>query len=188
MGQATLGVLTRHFLDLLDGDVEAAYRSAGLDYRPRFTPVMRHLDAVGSTPIRSIAEAAGITHSAASQTVSEMVKKGLVVAEPGSDGRERIIELTARGAALLPLLKVFWSATNKAADELSEEIGASLPDTLARAISALSERPFQDRISSHLTKKVVRSHSTNIADPTPKRRATRWPSTTRRSKASAKTD
>ena len=161
MGQATLGVLMRHLLDLLDGDVESAYRSAGLDYRPRFTPVMRHLDAVGGSSIRSLSNSAGITHSAASQTVAEMVKKGLVVAETGEDGRERIIELTARGAALLPLLKVFWSATNSAADELSEEIGSSLPEVLSKAIAALEANPFRERIGRHLNRKAVRTGSTN---------------------------
>lgn len=157
MGQATLGVLMRHLLDLLDGDVEQAYRSAGLDYRPRFTPVMRHLDEAGGSSIRSIANSAGITHSAASQTVSEMVKKGLVVAEIGQDGRERIIELTARGAALLPLLKVFWSATNSAANELSEEVGTSLPEVLSKAIAALEKHPFHERIGNHLNRKALRT-------------------------------
>jgi DNA-binding MarR family transcriptional regulator len=157
MTNATLGTLLRHLLALLDGDVEATYRSAGLDYRPRFTPVMRHLEETGVSSIRSIADATGITHSAASQTVAEMVKKGLVVAEQGEDARERMIEFTARGAALLPLLRVFWSATNKAADELSEEIGLPLPETLMKAIAALEARPFRNRIGNHLSQKAARS-------------------------------
>lgn len=161
MVQKSLGVLVRHLLDLLDDDVEAAYRAAGLDYRPRFTPVMRHLDAAGGSSIRTIATAARITHSAASQTVAEMVRKGLVVTRPGEDGRERIVELTPLGAALLPRLKVFWAATNRAADELSLEIGASLPETLSLAISALEARRFLDRISEHLE----REQDPAAADP-----------------------
>ena len=159
MAQPSLGMLMRHLLGLLDGDVEATYRLAGLDYRPRFTPVMRHLDTAGASSIRSIANAIGTTHSAASQTVAEMVRKGLVLTEPGDDARERIIELTARGAALLPLLKVFWSATKHAVDELSLEVGLSLPETLSKAIAALEARPFRDRISEHLGQKAVRTGS-----------------------------
>ncbi|HEV2567935.1 MarR family winged helix-turn-helix transcriptional regulator [Sphingomonas sp.] len=149
MQRTTLGVLLRHLLDLLDGDVEVTYRAAGLDYRPRFTPVVRHLAEVGSGSIRTIAEAAGITHSAASQTVAEMTRKGLVVAEPGADGRERIIALSAVGVELVPALRTIWSATNAAAEELDREVGG-LHEVLGAAIEALSRRPYRDRIAARL--------------------------------------
>ena len=38
-----LGTQLRHLIELLDGDVAQTYANAGLDYRPRFTPVMRVL-------------------------------------------------------------------------------------------------------------------------------------------------
>lgn len=150
MAQLTLGVLLRHLIELLDGDVEFTYRAGGLDYRPRFTPVMRHLDAVGISSIREIASAAGITHSAASQTAAEMVKRGLLTAEPGADGRERHLQLTPAGRALLPVLKTYWAATNAAADELSREVGAPLTEMLAATIAALEQRPFRERIAARL--------------------------------------
>jgi DNA-binding MarR family transcriptional regulator len=144
----TLGSLLRHLIELLDGDVEAAYRAAGLDYRPRFTPVVRVLDEMGPSPIRTIALHSGITHSAASQTVAEMVKKGLVTTEPGDDARERVVHLTRAARALLPRLKAQWAATNAAADGLSAELGLSLPDILTAAIARLREQPFRDRIEA----------------------------------------
>jgi DNA-binding MarR family transcriptional regulator len=145
----TLGVLLRHLIELLDGDVETAYREAGLVYRPRFTPVVHLLTDNGPSSIRAISKFGGITHSAASQTVSEMAKRGLVRAEPGQDGRERIITLTEAGKALLPQLRVHWAATNAAAAELSEEIGIPLPDVLEKAIGALEKRSFLQRIHNH---------------------------------------
>lgn len=83
-----LGTLLRHLIDLLDGDVAAAYAAAGLaDYRPRFTPVVRALDAQDPSSIGAIAQYAGISHSAASQTVGEMTRRGLVERCKGRDGR-----------------------------------------------------------------------------------------------------
>ena len=38
---SSLGTLLRTLIDALDGDVERAYAQAGLDFRPRFTPVVR---------------------------------------------------------------------------------------------------------------------------------------------------
>ncbi len=50
-----LGTLLRHLLELLDGDVEQAYAELGLDYRPRFTPVVRALLESEPRSIRDIA-------------------------------------------------------------------------------------------------------------------------------------
>ena len=147
--QRTLGTLLRHLVELLDSDVETGYREAGLDYRPRYTPVMRLLTDQGPSTIRAISQFSGITHSAASQTVAEMVRRGLAKAEPGEDGRERIIRLTKAGQALLPELKQQWQATNAAAAELSEQIGVPLEDVITQAIAALEERSFLERIQQH---------------------------------------
>lgn len=148
---AGLGTLLRHLVDLLDGDVEAVYREQGLDCRSRFTPVIRHLERSGPSSLRHIALASGLTHSAISQTVSEMLKKGLVKSEPGKDARERIISFTAAGEAMLPALHAVWEGIWAAADGLSEDIGEPLADILARAIAALGARPFRERILGSLS-------------------------------------
>ena len=147
---AGLGTLLRHLIDLLDGDVEAVYREQGLDCRSRFTPVIRHLESAGPSSIRQIAVASGLTHSAISQTVSEMLKKGLVASSRGKDARERIISFTPAGEALLPRLHEVWRAIWAAADGLSEDIEASLPDVLGRAIVAVDRRPFRERITDKM--------------------------------------
>jgi DNA-binding MarR family transcriptional regulator len=142
----TLGTLLRHLTELLDGAVEETYKHSGLDYRPRYTTVMRACSELGPASIRAISLHAGITHSAVSQTVSEMAKRDLVRRAPGSDGRERLISLTARGRALLPALRRHWAATNRAARELDDELPQPLSGVLRAAIEALDRRPFRQRI------------------------------------------
>ena len=70
-----LGTQLRHLIELLDGAVEASYVEAGLNYRPRYTPVMRALAANEALTIGEIAAQAGITQPAATQTVAVMVKE-----------------------------------------------------------------------------------------------------------------
>lgn len=142
----TLGTLLRHLLELVDGDVERVYRDAGLDYRPRFTPVMRTVAELGPSSIRTIAERASLTHSAASQTVAEMVARHLVRVEAGSDRRERIVHLSREGEEMLPLLRSYWAATNAAAAALGEEVGADLEALLHRTVLALHAVPYHERI------------------------------------------
>jgi DNA-binding MarR family transcriptional regulator len=144
----TLGTLVRRLIELLDGEVEAAYAAAGLAWRPRYTPVLRALLALGPASIKALAGQIGISHSAVSQTVAQMKKDELVTLEPGADGRERIVALTANAQAMLPALRRQWAATNAAADALDAELSAPLSGVVAEAIAALSRRPFGDRIAA----------------------------------------
>lgn len=137
----------RHLIELLDGAVSDAYEEAGLEYRPRYTPVMRALTAQQPSTIGQIAEIAGITQPAATQTIALMIKQGLISAEAGpDDGRQRLIRLTSKGQELLPKLQVCWQATAMAAGSLDAELSFSLSQSLADAIVALASKPYGVRI------------------------------------------
>lgn len=143
-----LGTQLRHLLELLDGAVEDAYASAGLRYRPRFTPVMRALMACEPSTIGQIAESAKISQPAATQTVALMVKEGLIVSEPGTDdSRQRQIRLSPRGRAMLPKLRDCWKATQMAADSLDASLPRPLSQSLDEAIKALSVESFGSRVA-----------------------------------------
>lgn len=141
-----LGTQLRHLIELLDGAVTQAYKDAGLAYRPRYTPIMRVLAEREHATIGQIADAAGITQPAATQTVALMKREGLVSVEPGRDGRHRTVRLSAQGRALLAPLAACWAATRAAADSLDRELAYPLSQCLAEAIRALAARPFGVRI------------------------------------------
>ena len=142
-----LGTQLRHLIDLLDGAVSAAYEDVGIAYRPRYTPVMRALESGAPCTVSQIAEAAGITQPAATQTVALMMREGLLDAAPGvSDARQKLIRLSAHGQALLPQLRRCWQATRAAADSLDRDMSHPLSAALAEAIAALQTRSFGERI------------------------------------------
>jgi DNA-binding MarR family transcriptional regulator len=149
---ATLGTLLRRLVDHLDGAVEQAYADAGLDYRPRFTPIVRTLAERGPATIRTLSGRTGVTHSAASQTVAQMVERGLVSLQTGQDARERIVTLTPAGETLVPQLETFWRATEAAARTLDDDVGQPLAEVLTAALAALDRRSFTDRLSSVQTR------------------------------------
>jgi DNA-binding MarR family transcriptional regulator len=143
-----LGTRLRHLLELLDGDVARVYADMDLDgFRPRFTPVVRALVAQGPLPIRDLAKAVSVTHSAASQTVTQMEKHGLVTLEPGADARQRIVHLTGKTRALLPKLDAEWAATTAAAEKFEAELPYPLSELLTEATRVLERRPFRERIA-----------------------------------------
>jgi DNA-binding MarR family transcriptional regulator len=144
----TLGTLLRHLIEKLDGAVEQSYVQSGLDYRPRYTPVVRALLESGPASIRAISRSAGITHSAVSQTVAQMMERGLVRFEAGGDARERIVALTPTAKGMIPKLQLHWQATNAAAHMLDTELSMPLSDLLREAIEALDRAPFAQRIAA----------------------------------------
>jgi len=142
-----LGTQLRHLIELLDGAVQQSYADAGLHYRPRYTPVMRALAGGQPHSVSQIAESAGISQPAATQTVNLMLKEGWLVAQASpTDARTKLLRLSAQGERLLPKLQACWRATKAAADSLDADLPHPLSDTLARAIAALEQRPFDERI------------------------------------------
>ncbi len=145
--RGSLGTLLRHLIELLDNDVQAIYAARGLDYRPRFTPIMRALMAQTPLSIRAIAQYAAITHSAASQSVREMARAGLVASSASTrDARERAVALTPKALAMADELQQCWTATQSAVQQLGAELDMDIESEIARIIAAPEEKPFRVRI------------------------------------------
>ncbi|AOS63514.1 MarR family winged helix-turn-helix transcriptional regulator [Actinoalloteichus hymeniacidonis] len=148
-GSELLGTRLRHLLELLEGDVAAVYADLGLTgFRPRFTPIVVLLHTDGPQSIRDIATATGVTHSAASQTIAQMVTEQLVILSTGSDARTRLARLTPKATRLIPALDAEWAATTAAVGELEAELSAPLSDVIDEALAALRRRSMRERIAA----------------------------------------
>ena len=143
-----LGARIRAVLDRMDADVAQTLAELGVtDYRTVFSAVIRAVDAAGPMMIRDLAKHLGITHSAASQRVTELRKRGLVELQPGADARERLVHLTDQARELKPALDAEWDATDKAFADLNAELTATLSQVVTEMNAALDRRSFRDRIA-----------------------------------------
>jgi DNA-binding MarR family transcriptional regulator len=146
---ASLGTQLRHLIELLDDGVSEANDYAGMSYRPRYTPIVKALADGRPLTIGQLAEAAGITQPAATQTVAVMAKDGLVeVAAGAADARQRVVALSPTGRALLPRLERAWRATDRAAESLDAE--SQLLSAVRAALAALERQSFAERIAEAL--------------------------------------
>lgn len=140
----SFGTALRRLIDQLDGAVEQAYRDDGLDFRPRFTPIVRALVADGPQTIRALSATLGVSHSAVSQTITQMAARELVTVATGRDARQRIVTLSDAGTALLPRLRRHWAATTAATAALDAAGDGALIAAINRANAALEARPFAE--------------------------------------------
>ncbi|WP_018997650.1 MarR family winged helix-turn-helix transcriptional regulator [Hirschia maritima] len=145
--KSKLGTQLRHIIELLDGAVADSYEKSGLDYRPRYTPVMKALIQLKTCTISEIATHAKITQPAATQTVKLMAKANLIsITKSEKDGRERLIGMTDYAKSITPQLQNHWTFTQQAAASLDNDLGYSFSEILNQVTQALAQKDFAARI------------------------------------------
>lgn len=88
----------------VDQGAAERYETLKIDYRPRYTPLLRAL-AAGAETVTEITSNSSLTQGAISQTVSLMLKGGLLARRGLDDGRKTGLRLTKKGVALLTTLE-----------------------------------------------------------------------------------
>jgi DNA-binding MarR family transcriptional regulator len=137
----------------MDGDIARIYEEHDVTgITPRQVKPLVRLSRLGPMTIRELSSTLGVTHSAASQTVSALRAAGLVRSSRGADARTRRIALTPKARALIPLLEAEWRATEATIAELESEIPYPLSRAVNEIEAAMARRSFHDRISEHLKK------------------------------------
>jgi DNA-binding MarR family transcriptional regulator len=154
-----LGELLRYVGERVEQGAEQHYRQIGVNYRARYTPVLRAIQS-GADTITDITARAHLTQGAISQTVIAMEADGLISRIAHADGRKSRIELSPEGHVLVEALASHWAATFAVIAELEAEIGYPLRRVLEETASALDRRDF----SLRLTQIKVNSASNSDAD------------------------
>lgn len=145
-----LGELLRYVGELVEQGAEEQYRRMNLNYRARYTPVLRALQA-GATTVTDITSRTHLTQGAISQTVSLLETDGLISRHTVEDGRKSGIALTAAGRKLVAQLERHWIVTFAAIEQLEKDIGYPLRAVLEAAASALESENFAARLEAART-------------------------------------
>jgi DNA-binding MarR family transcriptional regulator len=136
----------RDIFDRMEAAITEVYAELDIvGVRPRFSMAIMFLEG-GPLSIRELAREVNVTHSAMSQTVTAMRKDGLIRSAPGTDARNRMIELTPAGRELIEPLRREWYATEAVLAELDAEVPYELGQLIADLRDALDRRSFTERL------------------------------------------
>lgn len=98
----------------------------------------------GSSAISDLAEGLAIDRTTLTRALKPLVKRGLVVVEPGKDRRIKVVSLTPEGYTVMSQAIPFWQeAQARVVENLGEEkwnILLMLLDTLSEKTNVSSER------------------------------------------------
>ena len=151
LGYLALASRLKRLSDRLMQEVSGVYAAHGVGFRARWFPVAAALGRESPQSISSLAAALGLTHTGVAQIAAEMQRGGLVRSSgDASDGRRRLLHLTASGAATLAGLEPLWREIRDANAELAAEAGHDLLAAIEAVEARLAVRSMGDRLRERL--------------------------------------
>ena len=145
-GEFSLGSRLRLISEQLYGDVDRFYAEHKIPFKTRYYPVFHLLSSQGAQTIKSLSQQAGFSHSAMSQTIKAMSELEYVSLSSGEDARQRIVQLTSEGQALLQKLQPHWQSIEQVKEDILSECDVNFMQALKQFESALEKKSFFQRL------------------------------------------
>jgi DNA-binding MarR family transcriptional regulator len=153
LGYLVFGSRLRRLSEYFLMEVNKVYEQSGIAFDASWFPVFYILSKQQNIPLTDIAEQLEVSHSAVSQLVTGLKKKGLVETAPcPDDGRRQLVMLTTKGESLLQEVQPVWEAITLAMTELTETQRQSklLLEAITQVEKAVQQEPLSTRILSSM--------------------------------------
>ena len=156
LGFLVFGSRLRRLSEYFLMEVNKVYEQEGIPFDASWFPVFYVLSKKQPMPLIDIADTLEVSHSAVSQLVTSLRKKGLVKTAPcPEDGRRQLVALTKKGEELLQQVQPIWEAITTAMTELASANKQSklLLEGIAQVEQAVQQTPLSMRISARLPRR-----------------------------------
>ena len=153
LGFLVFGSRLRRLSEYFLMEVNKVYEQAGIPFDASWFPVFYLLSEQQPVPMTDIAGQLEISHSAVSQMVTSLKKKGLLKTAPcKDDGRRQLVEFSKKGEELLQQIRPVWEAITAAMNALAMENKQSqqLLAAIAQIEQSVQQKPLSERIRQQL--------------------------------------
>lgn len=121
LGPLAVAARLQRLADTIRRDGVQVYKEHGIDFEPKWFPVVYVLHEKGPTSVVDLATEVGIAHPSVIQLVKELEAKKLVKsAADKTDGRRRLLSLTPAAEKLVKKMKPVWKKIRAAVEEMVE--------------------------------------------------------------------
>ncbi|SFE11165.1 DNA-binding transcriptional regulator, MarR family [Chitinophaga sp. CF118] len=150
LGYLVFGSRLRRLSEYFLMEVNKVYEQSGIAFDASWFPVFYILSKQQNIPLTDIAEQLEVSHSAVSQLVTSLKKKGLVITAPcPDDGRRQLVMLSKKGEDLLHEVQPIWKAITLAMTDLTEK-QQQLLEAITQMEKAVQQEPLSTRIISSM--------------------------------------
>ena len=145
--ELALGSRLARLSERLMKEVQLVYIKTGIDFDPYLFPVFRKVIDQETTTTTAIKDALGITQPAVTQSLQKLFKKRLIEFKSNeSDGRSKLISLSAHGETVLKELKPLWAIIEHHVKELTIVNTNNLLEHIEFIEKSLLQKKLSDQI------------------------------------------
>lgn len=161
LGYLVLGSRLRRISEAFLSEITRAYQQEGIEFDAAWFPVFYLLSQNEALSIKELSEQTEVSHPAASQLITNLKQKGLVMATASSDdARKQLVTFTPKGRNLLAQVQPVWDALLLSMEQISQNQPGC--DALLPAITAFEQALQQHDLSNHISQNL--SKQLNPAD------------------------
>ncbi|SEN71513.1 MarR family protein [Chitinophaga rupis] len=142
-----LAISTRlqRLADALRKEGQLIYQSFGIEFEPKWFPVVYTLHLKTSMSVVEIANEIGYAHPSTISLLKELEKQQIIKSKKDkTDERKRLIVLTPKGKALVSAMQPVWNNMQKALSQIADNKN-NLMDAIIEAEEKLKVSGFLER-------------------------------------------
>lgn len=127
-------------------DGALVYKSYGIDFEPKWFPVIYTLHYRDTLSVVEIANEIGYTHPSTISLLKELEKQKMIRSKKDKvDERKRLIQLTAKGQELIAQMKPVWEVMKSALTEITDNQN-NLLKAIEEAENKIVHQSFLQRV------------------------------------------
>lgn len=154
LGYLVLGSRLRRISESFLSEINRAYQQEGIEFEASWFPVFYLLSQHDTLSIKELSEQTEVSHPAASQLITNLKNRGLLVSTTSTvDARRQQVTFSPKGLELLARIKPVWAAVEKSMNEMMDsELGCKeLLPSITALESALQSYPLSNRIGRNIS-------------------------------------
>jgi MarR family transcriptional repressor of mepA len=152
-GLLAISTRLQRLSERLRKDGALIYKAYGIDFEPKWFPVIYTLHFKPLLSIVEIASEIGYTHPSTISLLKELEKQKLIRSRKDKvDERKRLIQLTDKGIALIEQMKPVWRIMTAAIAEFTDTSN-NLMKAIIEAEGQLDQQSFLQRARRHFPAK-----------------------------------
>src|SRR4030095_13105035 len=154
LGEIAFGTRLKLMTERFMQDGAKIYRSLGIDFEPRCFTMFYLLSKRSPLSISEITAELGFTQPAVTQIANILTEKKLVkIVKDKFDTRKRMLMLSPKGEALLPILTPVWDGFREAVSDLFNETGYDILLVTEKIENALDSKDMFTRVTEKIAQK-----------------------------------
>jgi len=135
-GSLALSTRLQRLSEQLRKDGALVYKEFGIDFEPKWFPVIFTLHHKNVLSVVEIANEIGYTHPSTISLLKELERQQMIISKKDkTDERKRLIELAPKGTELIEKMKPVWKIISRVLEEI-----ANNENHLLKAINEAEEK------------------------------------------------